>query len=175
MEHRAVAHVARIARVLGAEGSPEERHRRWLDALVDVDRCCRAHCWLVVLRSFDAWVRRAAELGRRERRALAALVEVFGLYRLLEDAGEFLEDGYVTGAQVEAARKQLLRTMSEIKKVSLPLVDAFDFSDFELKSALGRFDGRVYEALMESTAANPMNGRAFAAKIDGIMQSRSRL
>ncbi|CAF3813134.1 unnamed protein product [Rotaria sordida] len=37
------------------------------------------------------------------------------------------------------------------------LVDAFDFHDHELNSCLGRYDGQVYEALMERARLNPSN------------------
>jgi acyl-CoA oxidase len=37
------------------------------------------------------------------------------------------------------------------------LVDAQDFSDFRLKSTLGRYDGNVYPAIMEEARRNPMN------------------
>ena len=36
-------------------------------------------------------------------------------------------------------------------------IDAFDFSDTILNSALGRFDGRVYEALYESARRSALN------------------
>ena len=37
------------------------------------------------------------------------------------------------------------------------MADAFDFSDFRLKSVLGRCDGEVYEHLMKSYDADMMN------------------
>ena len=40
---------------------------------------------------------------------------------------------------------------------AVPLVDAFDWHDRQLKSAIGRYDGNVYEALMDSAQRNPVN------------------
>ena len=41
---------------------------------------------------------------------------------------------------------------------AVALVDAWDFSDYELTSALGRYDGNVYETMLDWTRAqNPMN------------------
>lgn len=39
----------------------------------------------------------------------------------------------------------------------MPLTDAFGFSDRQLNSALGRYDGRAYEALWEAVQKNPIN------------------
>ena len=39
----------------------------------------------------------------------------------------------------------------------VPLVDAFDMPDHALRSALGRFDGNVYEALYESAVHTRLN------------------
>lgn len=40
---------------------------------------------------------------------------------------------------------------------AVALVDAFDYSDYVLNSALGRFDGNVYEDLFERAQASTMN------------------
>jgi Acyl-CoA oxidase len=43
---------------------------------------------------------------------------------------------------------------------AVQITDAFKFSDFELGSVLGRFDGRVYETLMEEVKRDPVNSEA---------------
>jgi hypothetical protein len=40
---------------------------------------------------------------------------------------------------------------------AVALVDSFDYHDDTLNSALGRYDGRVYEKMYELTKKNPMN------------------
>jgi acyl-CoA oxidase len=37
------------------------------------------------------------------------------------------------------------------------ITDAFQFSDFELGSVLGRYDGKVYETLWEEAQRDPVN------------------
>lgn len=43
---------------------------------------------------------------------------------------------------------------------AVPAINLFlqrrDFSDFQLNSAIGRFDGRAYEALLETTEVSAM-------------------
>jgi acyl-CoA oxidase len=47
--------------------------------------------------------------------------------------------------------------LNVIRPDAVALVDPRDFSDFRLKSALGRFDGNVYPAIMETVRRDPLN------------------
>ena len=40
---------------------------------------------------------------------------------------------------------------------AVQITDAFRFSDYELGSVLGRYDGRVYETLWEEVQKDPVN------------------
>ena len=40
---------------------------------------------------------------------------------------------------------------------AVQITDAFGFSDYELGSVLGRYDGRVYETLWEEVKNDPIN------------------
>ena len=40
---------------------------------------------------------------------------------------------------------------------AVQITDAFGFSDYELGSVLGRYDGRVYETLWEEAKKDPVN------------------
>lgn len=40
---------------------------------------------------------------------------------------------------------------------AVQITDAFEFSDYELGSVLGRYDGRVYETLWEEVKKDPVN------------------
>ena len=60
----------------------------------------------------------------------------------------------VQAAAISEAARDLLR---ELKKDAVALVDAWDFSDFEMKSTLGTWDGRYAERLYNSAQRNPLN------------------
>jgi Acyl-CoA oxidase len=40
---------------------------------------------------------------------------------------------------------------------AVQIMDAFQFSDYELGSVLGRYDGKVYETLWEEVRKDPVN------------------
>jgi acyl-CoA oxidase len=74
-----------------------------------------------------------------------------------KDIGDFLEDGYVSAKQAQWIRSNVLSLLKAVRPNAVALVDARDFSDFRLKSALGRFDGNVYPAIMEAARRDPLN------------------
>lgn len=47
--------------------------------------------------------------------------------------------------------------LDEIRPDAIALTDAFGYSDHDLKSTLGRYDGNVYEAIYEEAKRNPLN------------------
>jgi acyl-CoA oxidase len=57
--------------------------------------------------------------------------------------------------------------LSELRPEAVGLVEAFDWTDFALKSALGRSDGDVYNALLESAKREPLNAKD---PVDGFVQ-----
>ena len=68
-----------------------------------------------------------------------------------------MEDGYLSAAQAEWTRSNVLKCLDLIRPNAVALVDARDFSDFRLKSALGRYDGNVYPHIMEAARNDPLN------------------
>lgn len=44
-----------------------------------------------------------------------------------------------------------------VPREAVQITDAFGFSDYELGSVLGRYDGRVYETLWEEVKNDPIN------------------
>ncbi|CAN0468150.1 unnamed protein product, partial [Laminaria digitata] len=57
--------------------------------------------------------------------------------------------GYLSGEQAGWVRDEVVEVLHLIRPMAVSLVDAWDLSDFQLNSTLGRFDGRAYEALLE--------------------------
>jgi len=65
--------------------------------------------------------------------------------------------GLLEAAEVDAVDAAVSLLCKRLRPNAVPLTDAFDFSDTVLNSALGRHDGRVYEALYASARASTMN------------------
>jgi hypothetical protein len=59
--------------------------------------------------------------------------------------------------QADALRLRGLSLLRELRPDAVALTDSFDFTDWHLNSALGRFDGNVYETMWELAQRNPLN------------------
>lgn len=121
---------------------------------IDEVRASRAHSQRFILEQFIAAIPDAPDAARP---VLRALCELHGLHNMITDLGDFLESQAVAPNEVPALRERFGTALALLRPDAIPLVDAFDLPDFLLDSALGRYDGRVYEAVLEKVDENPLN------------------
>ena len=149
-----VAALLRTSEMAGASAA-----EAWNGALIEMSRASRAHSFLVALRAFATQIETvaAAREHQREVPALRRLFALFALYWLEIDMGDFVEDGFLDSSQATAVRGEIRSLLAEIRPDAAALTDAWDFSDFVLQSAIGRYDGDVYPALMASAQRSVLN------------------
>ena len=123
--------------------------------MVDLIRAANAHGYVILLKNFINSISNIQDI--EIQKILKSLCDLFALYHIEKDFIEFVEDGYMSSIQVQMIRKQVRDLLSIIRCNAVPLVDAFNFSDKLLHSALGRYDGNVYNALFEMTQNEPLN------------------
>jgi len=63
----------------------------------------------------------------------------------------------VTARDIDSLQKWLEVLLSQIRPNAVGVVDGFDICDEILSSALGSYDGRVYERLFEEASKSPLN------------------
>ena len=165
-EHRAVrlvfdaeAALARSEREGMSEGAARNRHG------MELIRASRAHIELFVLCGFHSKLE-----GLRSscpKAALLQLERLASLYALnaIESptsggSVHFFEDGYITSRQLMDIRLLIDRLLTELLPDAVTLTDAWDFSDGSLQSALGCYDGNVYERMMRWVKQLPINRQA---------------
>jgi len=140
----------------------------WNDALLEMGRTTHAYAQYLLLRNFVAGIQEEEEeeekassrdtgLGPNEIRVLTNLATLCGVSWMERGLGDFVEDGYVTAQQAHWVRSSVLKLLDLVRPNAVALVDAFDISDFRLKSVLGRYDGDVYPALLEAAMKDPLN------------------
>ncbi|KAG1232540.1 hypothetical protein G6F68_019116 [Rhizopus microsporus] len=54
-------------------------------------------------------------------------------------------------------KQQVIELLDKVRPEAVSLVDAFALPDYFLHSALGRYDGRVYESMTEMAEREPLN------------------
>ncbi|TMW63106.1 hypothetical protein Poli38472_002047 [Pythium oligandrum] len=107
------------------------------------------------------------------------LSHLFALTQLDADAGEFMACGAILPSDLAVIRATIEELLPLIRPHAVVLVDAFNFSDHALNSALGRYDGNVYQALYDSAQQDDVNQSSdkialheFLLPIRNALQSR---
>jgi acyl-CoA oxidase len=132
----------------------------WNNGLVGMAKASKAYSLFLLHRNFMEGIieeQRSKLLGYAEVAVLRDLARLFALYWIEKDIGEFLEDGYFSKKQASWISPNVLKALDAVRPNAVALVDARDFSDFRLKSALGRYDGNVYPYIMEAARRDPLN------------------
>jgi acyl-CoA oxidase len=159
--HRAARLLVVVAKhinddVMGGKSMQES----WNNALVAMAKASKAYSLFLLIQSFMEGIieeSRNQLLGRAEVKVLGDLAKLFALYWMEKDLGEFLQDGYLSTKQSSWVSANVLKYLDIIRPNAVALVDARDFSDFRLKSALGRYDGNVYPHIMKAAHKDPLN------------------
>ena len=89
------------------------------------------------------------------KRVMTMLLELQGLQIMSEKAGDFV--GYLSEATVVQIDTRIATLLDEIRPNAIGLVDGFGFRDTQLKSTIGKYDGKVYEAIYEKAKAGSLN------------------
>jgi len=132
----------------------------WNALLVDVNRVSRAHGFYITVVNF---VQSLRELETKEKTAKPVLEVLWRLFRLYalshveRDLGDFMEDSFLNATHASFVRSAVRRLESLLRHDAVALVDAFDFSDNSLNSALGCYDGDAYTHLWEFAQREPLN------------------
>mmetsp|Transcript_27942 Transcript_27942/g.61542 ORF Transcript_27942/g.61542 Transcript_27942/m.61542 type:complete len:706 (+) Transcript_27942:195-2312(+) len=160
--HRAARLLLVVAKQMNEDvamnnASPEQA---WNNALVTMAKASKAYSLFLLLRNVIEGIldeQRTGIIGRPEALVLADLARLFALYWMEKDLGDFLEDGYIRPNQAKWVSPNVLKYLVAIRTNAVALVDAMDFSDFRMKSALGRYDGNVYPHIMKAAKKDPLN------------------
>ncbi|XP_069499859.1 peroxisomal acyl-coenzyme A oxidase 2 [Ambystoma mexicanum] len=158
-EHRAYRHIQNAAHQLQAlVQAGAEQYDAWNSTSVQLVQASMAHCHFTTVRVFVDEVKR---LGNEPsvQAAIKPLCDLFALHGIFTNAGGFLHDGYLSGQQLDMATASYLDLLAVVRKTAVLLTDAFDFTDEQLNSALGRFDGQVYQRLFEWAQKAPANNK----------------
>jgi len=159
--HRAARLLAECAQQIQSDVlNGKTTQQAWNDALIQMSRASRGYALLLLLNNFVEGIKEEKEvgiIGPQEVEVLGDLARLFGSYWMEKDIGDFLEDGYLSAKKASWVRSNVLKLLGIVRPNAVALVDARDFSDFRLKSALGRFDGDVYPALMKAAMRDPLN------------------
>ncbi|OWF34664.1 peroxisomal acyl-coenzyme A oxidase 1-like [Mizuhopecten yessoensis] len=119
-------------------------------------RMATAHCYYLAMRSYIEGLA-SLQVSPPARKILDKLCCLFGVHYIVTLSGDFLEAEAIGLEQLQWLQELELQLLAEIRPDAVTLVDALDFHDETLSSAIGCYDGRAYERLYEAALKEPMN------------------
>ena len=148
-EARASRIVVRLAKQMQATNNDGNA------CMVLMSRASTAHAELLLL---DAFVKGVETVpAGTSKVAVSNLCALFGSWLIAKSMGDFREDNYLSSVQGDLVRQHIVSLLPVIRRNAVLLTDAWDFTDFELNSTIGRYDGDIYRALVKRAADEPLN------------------
>ncbi|KAL4713938.1 hypothetical protein ACJJTC_015592 [Scirpophaga incertulas] len=130
----------------------------WNMTSVQLTAASEAHCRAILVSSYYEETKQLVRDATPPLRVvLLRLVDLYAVYWALQCVGDLLRFTSISERDIEHLQGWYESLLATLRPDAVGLVDAFDISDEILHSALGSYDGRVYERLMEEAMKSPLN------------------
>jgi len=119
---------------------------------VELCAAVRTHCFWFMLKNFVEKIEEA-----KDEKVKAVLQKVCALYACSNMLDDGQWNGIISSPQLVLVKGAVSSLLDQLRPDAVSLVDAFDIPDHVLMSAIGRYDGNIYEALFESAQRSILN------------------
>lgn len=135
----------------------------WTKLMIQLHNLSRAYSEQILVTTFyNSLSTTASSLSNPTPAVLKTCFRLYSLYTLDQFASSFTLTNAVSSESVYALQDAILGLMTELRPHAVKLVDAWSIPDWLLQSALGRYDGKVYEELFDMAhRRNPLNKITF--------------
>ncbi|KAL2867251.1 acyl-CoA dehydrogenase/oxidase [Aspergillus lucknowensis] len=134
------------------------RKQPWTSLMTDFHKLSKAQSQSILVTKFHDALVSNVDLPAATQAVLRDLFRLFATFTLEADRYEFFTCGAASRAQLDVLPARVNELMARIRPHAVPLVDSWKIPDYLLDSALGRYDGRVYEDLFNRAhQLNPLN------------------
>jgi len=163
--HRALRLVYRAYLDLRNSESTMPLPDAWNANMMSIISAARAHIEYYILLAYTEYITRLPPTTSKNLvKVLSYLRSLFALTTITSPSSNnsisFVEDGHITLYQLDSIRSLVNTLLSSLVPNVIALTDAWDFSDASLCSAIGCYDGNIYERLMAWSRQVPMNVNA---------------
>ncbi|GAB6030944.1 hypothetical protein CHUAL_007769 [Chamberlinius hualienensis] len=147
----------------------------WNDTAFHLIKCAKVHTQSFIVWNFYNLIQRSS-LSEQLKAVLSDVYELYTLHWIRENSGDFLRCGSVSPAELDDMETRIQQLLSNLRPNIVCLVDAFDIRDESLNSALGCYDGQVYERLYDYAINAPTNNNKVSPRdlktLKELMQSK---
>jgi len=124
----------------------------WNAVALDLVGAVRSHCFNFLLSTFISAINECTVPEVKD--VLSKLCALFACSNILDDPQW---TGLFARGQLRLVKSAVVQLLDDLRPNAVAIVDAFDIPDRVLVSAIGRFDGNVYEALFAASQKSVMN------------------
>ncbi|KAJ3494336.1 hypothetical protein NLG97_g4148 [Lecanicillium saksenae] len=136
--------------------------KRHNDLIIKFHKLSNAHSQSLMVSSFFTTLTSSNDLPRETKDVVFDLYRLFAFTSIQAESYEFLRCGAASAKDLDALPDRIEELLARIRPHAVNLVDAWQFPDYLLDSALGRYDGNVYEDLFNRAhRLNPLNDIVF--------------
>lgn len=125
---------------------------------IELARTADAHCRAFLVQSGYEMIEKSCQTAPAELvRALRDIYELYAYDEALKVVGDLLLFTTISESDITRLQQKLEDALAAIRPNAVGIVDSFDIPDMVLGSALGAYDGNVYERLFEEAKKSPLN------------------
>ena len=137
----------------------------WTDLMLSLHRLSRAYSESLLVTNFYNAVFESTlnpPVDNATLNVMKNLYRLFAIFTLDNSSSEFLLSKALQADQLQHLTPRLQELMKEVRPHAVRLVDAWSIPDYVLESALGSYDGDVYNRLFHKAhKENPLNLQTF--------------
>ncbi|KAJ5519659.1 Acyl-CoA oxidase [Penicillium fimorum] len=138
------------------------KKQNWNSLLIQLHKLSRAQSESIIVATFFDALTNDKTLSTPIKTVLWDCYRLFALYSMENESFEFFRSNAVSQADLNSLASRVQDLMARIRPHAVKLVDSWMIPDYLLDSALGRYDGRVYEDLFNRAhRLNPLNRITF--------------
>jgi len=141
-----------------------KQKKPWTGLMIQLHELSRAYSEQILVTNFYNALSShpTSSLSHPTPEVLRACFRLFSLYTLSQSSTSFLLTSSIVQSSLLQLPDTILNLMREVRPHAVKLVDAWSIPDWLLNSALGRYDGKVYEELFDMAhRRNPLNATTF--------------
>lgn len=142
-----------------------EQKQPWTSLMISLHRLSKAFSESLLVANFHKAVFESKPdppLSAENLSVMKNLFRLYALYTVDQQSSEFILSGAFDPEALQKLTPTIQQLMETIRPHAVRLVDAWSIPDYLLESALGRYDGDVYNALFQKAhLENPLNLQTF--------------
>lgn len=134
--------------------SPEDA---WNETSIELMQAAESHCRAFIVMRYVTAINELTTVSKELHIVLKQLCTLYCVYWVLQRTGDFLRFSTLKKENVSALQSRLEEMLIAIRPNAVGIVDGFDIRDEVLGSALGAYDGNVYQRLYDEAMKSPLN------------------